>query len=111
MKWKIWYDDETSLGTDATHEGETLAQWEALPRDGVLFVRVSKPNVADIIHMGCDYYWFETCLTRPNCGTIKSCNPQDLHNYLTRARGMKHVKIGRWADDEVYAHAYAEAVG
>jgi hypothetical protein len=32
--WRVWYDD------DSVVEGHTFADWEALPDDGVLFVKL-----------------------------------------------------------------------
>jgi len=101
--WKIWYDDGSS------HEGKTFAEWEAISKQGVLIVKEFRPKPkSNMIHMGCDYYWFEECLKRPNCGQIKSTN--QIGPYLIRPRGIRGVKLGRWADEEIWDKAHEEAL-
>ena len=94
-KWKIWYDDGTS------HTGTTEDEWNVFVRDGILIVK--EYGGCNIIHMGMDYYWFEN-------GSIKSCNPKDLHGYLRRPEGLKNMKFGRWTDNKVWEKVHKEAM-
>ena len=93
--WRIWYDDNSSVS------GCCEKSWNQAPRDGVLVVMESGDR--KIVHMGCDYYWFEN-------GTVKSCNPKDLDRYLRRPEGLKNVKFGRWADNDIWQKAHDEAM-
>lgn len=95
MNFKIWYDDGNTV------TGETEEDWNSFDRDGVLIVREYGERRS--VYMGCDYYWFEN-------KNIKSCNPKDLHGYLRRSEGLKNVKFGRWADNDVWKKAHDEAM-
>lgn len=93
--WKIWYDDRSVVS------GFCVSGWNNAARDGVLIVREYGEKAS--VYMGCDYYWFEN-------GRVKSCNPKDLHSYLRRSEGLRNVKFGRWADDDIWKKVKAEAM-
>ena len=92
--WRIWYDD------GACHDGASAAEWDALPRHGVLIV---KEITAGRVHMGLEYYWCED-------GEIRSCGRPDLDRYLERPRGLARVKFGRWAPERIWQAAHDEAL-
>lgn len=94
-RWRIWFDDRSSIA------GCCEKNWNEAPRDGILIVREYGDH--PLVHMGMDYYWFEN-------GRVKSCNPKDLHGYLRRPEGLRNVKFGRWADDDIWKKARNEAM-
>ncbi len=95
--WRIWYDD------GSVHEGASAAEWDALPRHGLLIVKETGRGGGDLVHMGLDYYWLED-------GAVRSCQRADLDRYLERPRGLARVKFGRWARDDVWQKAHDEAL-
>lgn len=69
----------------------------------MLIVKEMERQPNNLVHMGMDYYFFEQC-------QVKSCNRKDIDRYLRRPAGLRNVKFGRWASDEIWERAHNEAM-
>ena len=81
------------------------SEWVALPKRGMLIVWEDRRlrGLTPLYWMGSDYYVLEE-------GEVYAFSGRDLHQYLTRPRGLKNVKLGTTVRDSVWKAAHDEAV-
>jgi hypothetical protein len=93
--WRVWYDGGRVFDSDEI-------SWEALPDDGVQFVRVDVEGLGWRTMDGCDWYF--------KAGDLIACNNDAPDEILRRYPGAI-LKRGRWTSDEETTRIHAEAEG
>lgn len=96
MLWIIYYDDETTFGSED-------GTWSEAPTDGVQIIIDHIPETP-LAHMGSDYY-----LLRDD--VIMSFSERDLHQHLVLGIDRHAIKFGRWTTHDIWHRVHEKALG
>jgi hypothetical protein len=92
--WKVWYVIDNKV---VTYEGQSEAEFRALPEDGFQGMVVAFPDATLRRISGCDYYWTDTGVDgRP---IYAQSSPGQTLDEIRKRYPNASIKFGKHTDD------------